>query len=366
VEVKDLLSDLVNETTLYFGDPWRYKNTEGVILPIIARASWERNYVLLSEVQDQVKITDTGSISKLNIENNSDRNVLIRTGEMLRGASTQPRTFQRSAVIAPNKKSLIDVRCIQASHPIVPSSSFTATGWYTPKEVNEVLLSSGYTYNRQGVVWQCINSISTTYHALVSASSPELATSLSYTDSLIDAQKTLESGLKVLNEMISHVPIHSKQVGAVFFKGDKLLGLEMFDSPDSWNASYEAAIKKYGYNLTSSVDESVLDVKVRADVVKKRAKEFIRKIIESSIHDKIETDLYESGIMESKDIVGEYVRMDDRVIYLVALAKDSNFKSSNRSTDWRAPIQDTVILTSNYSISDDSYSIIPDDADIAI
>jgi len=332
MEVKDILSDLITEVTLYFGEPWRYKNTEGVILPIIARASWERNYVLLSEVQDQVKITDTGSISKLNVENSSDKNVLIRTGEMLKGASTQPRTFQRSAVIAPNKKSLIDVRCIQASHPILPSSRFTATGWYTPKEVNEVLLSSYYTHNRQGAVWQCINSISTTYHALVSASSPELATSLSYTDSLIDAQRTLESGLKVLSEMISHVPIHSKQVGAVFFKGNKLLGLEMFDSPDSWNASYEAAIKKYGYNLTSPVDESVLDVKVRAEVVKKKAKEFIRKIIESKIHDKVETGLYESAILESKDIVGEYVRMDDRVIYLVALAKDPSQKPPSTRT----------------------------------
>jgi len=166
MEVKDILNDLINEATLYFEEPWRYKNTEGVILPIIARASWERNYVLLSEVQDHVKITDTGSISKLNIENDSDKNVLIRTGEMLKGASTQPRTFQRSAVIAPNKKSIIDVKCIQASHPIMPLSGFTSTGRYTPKEVNEVLLSSYYTHNRQGAVWQCINSISTTYHSL--------------------------------------------------------------------------------------------------------------------------------------------------------------------------------------------------------
>jgi len=153
----------------------------------------------------------------------------------------------------------------------------------------------------------------------------------------------------VLNEMISHVPIHSKQVGAVFFKGDKLLGLEMFDSPDSWNASYEAAIKKYGYNLTSPVDESVLDVKVRADVVKKKAKEFIRKIIESNIHDKLESDLYESGIMESKDIVGEYVRMNGRVIYLVALTKDSNFKSTSRSID-AAPLPQSIALPDTYTL----------------
>jgi len=325
MEVHDLLDDLVNESTVYFGDPWRYKNTEGIILPIITRASWERNYVLLSEAQDQVKITDTGSISKLDVENSSGKNVLVRTGEVLKGSSTQPRTFQRSAVIAPNKKETVEVKCIQASHPITPSSSFRATSWTAPKELNEVLLSNSYSHHRQSVVWQCINSISTTYYALTS---PHLA--IRPSDSLIDAQKALESGRKVLSEMISHVPIHSKQVGAVFFKGDKVLGMEMFDSPDSWNAAYEAAIKKYGYNLTSPIDESVLDVKVRSDVVKEKAKEFIRKVIQSGVHDKVTTELYESGILESNEIVGEYVKLDDRVIYVVALAKEmkDTFKAS--------------------------------------
>jgi len=340
MEVHDLLDDLVNESTVYFGDPWRYKNTEGIILPIITRASWERNYVLLSEAQDQVKITDTGSISKLDVENSSGKNVLVRTGEVLKGSSTQPRTFQRSAVIAPNKKETVEVKCIQASHPITPSSSFKATTWDVPKELNEVLLSQDYSHHRQSMVWQCIGSISLTYHALASSS----RTAMSFSDSLIDAQRTLESGRKVLSEMISHVPIHSKQVGAVFFKGDKVLGMEMFDSPDSWNAAYEAAIKKYGYNLTSPIDESVLDVKVRADMVKEKAKEFIRKIIQSGVHDKVTTNLYESGILESNEIVGEYVKLDDRVIYVVALAKEmkDTFKASSNIVPSTYDIFDTT------------------------
>jgi len=344
MEVHELLNDLVNENTLFFGDPWRYKNTEGIILPIITRASWERNYVLLSEAQDQVKITDTGSISKLDVENSSGKNVLVRTGEVLKGSSTQPRTFQRSAVIAPKKKETVEVKCIQASHPISPSRSFKTTSWDVPKELNEVLLSQSYSHHRQSMVWQCIGSISLTYHALASNSSPRAV--MSFSDSLIDAQRTLESGRKVLTEMISHVPIHSKQVGAVFFKGDKVLGMEMFDSPDSWNAAYEAAIKKYGYNLTSPVDESVFDVKVKADVVKRKAKEFIRKIIQSNLHDKVITDLYESGILESKDIVGEYVKLDEKVIYLVALAKELEDTFKPRST----------IVPRTYDVPDTSYS----------
>jgi len=120
--------------------------------------------------------------------------------------------------------------------------------------------------------------------------------------------------------------------------------MEMFDSPDSWNAAYEAAIKKYGYNLTSPIDESVLDVKVRADMVKEKAKEFIRKVIQSGVHDKVTTELYESGILESNEIVGEYVKLDDRVIYVVALAKEmkDTFKASPTITPRTHDIFDTT------------------------
>jgi len=129
--VKDLISQL--DTGIYeFKEPWRATNKSlTIVVPIVAKTKGKRNYVVLEEVKDKIKIVDTGGINKARIEGDVDKPTFIRGGTMLKGA-TQARATQFGIMVMPQKSDKIPVHCIHASRGIRPGVSFHS-GEYAPR-----------------------------------------------------------------------------------------------------------------------------------------------------------------------------------------------------------------------------------------
>ena len=70
--MKDLLSGF-KSGHYAIKEPWRVTDKSlTVVVPIVSSKAGQRNYVVLEEVKDKVRIIDTGGISQLRIEGNVD------------------------------------------------------------------------------------------------------------------------------------------------------------------------------------------------------------------------------------------------------------------------------------------------------
>lgn len=146
-----------------FGKPDRPSDTAlACLLPILRETSYQRQYVTYGET-DRILVSDSGSISRLNVKNTGPDNVFLRSGTMFDGKGTQSRALTRSAVIFPGQEVALDVRCIHASHGIQAGSGF-AYGGVTPLSMDSAFYGSGYRPADQQTMWRNVetftNSIS--------------------------------------------------------------------------------------------------------------------------------------------------------------------------------------------------------------
>jgi hypothetical protein len=136
------------------------------VVPIIkVGPAAKREYVLVEEVKDKVRIVDGGSIGSVKIIG-VDGPVLVRSGVVFEGIKTQSRTAEFSTVITPQSMKEIRVRCVHASHPINAGATMQIAGVYAPAEVHSALLSSSMRNGGQHEVWNAVRR----YHARASVS----------------------------------------------------------------------------------------------------------------------------------------------------------------------------------------------------
>ena len=224
---------LVSWNDYRFGKRWVSKKYAVSVTPIFAKGHHKkRGYVLLEEVSKEFDISDSGSISFLIAKNNSERHALIRVGALFEGKGTQSRAVQNSVIVAPKSEAKVAVKCVYASHPISQDSKFNITNTYSPITTTASLMS-----DNQSSVWGSVASYSGVVSIAVSGS-------LTISDNLIGSvsnPKFTES----IDERAKGIPISSNQVGIIVVDGEGLLGVELFDSPESWKFASKCIIRKY-------------------------------------------------------------------------------------------------------------------------
>jgi hypothetical protein len=81
-----------------FGDPDRPSDTSlACILPILRETTHKRQYITMPETEE-VLVSDSGTINKINLKNGSKENVFVRSGTIFEGKGTQSRALTRSTV----------------------------------------------------------------------------------------------------------------------------------------------------------------------------------------------------------------------------------------------------------------------------
>lgn len=366
-KAQDLLLDIANEKNGFsIGTPWRFSEFSlCAIIPLVRETSYLRGYRLLTEVDKEVKIKDTGDIKSLEVTNNSGLPVLIRAGDIMLGA-TQERIATFSQVLMPGEKSTLGCACVHASKGI-RSGQVIRAGGTTPSRVRQVLYTSYkrdwgnslkhnsaetlnksvYSGRLQNELWSSVKSYSSSMAGSRSeapryqrrsrpANSPGLGslgdlpgTSQSWggyeLDSLEDspinnywssgsddlAGRLKESEDKY-KEILKKAPKVENQVGMCLVGLNGFDTLDSFDHPDSWEGLRKSILKSEASKLAESGNEDFFEFKLD------KAKEILSKMLSRPFKEKIVLDREHSKtiLLNEGNLTGEVVLLYNEPILL--------------------------------------------------
>ena len=323
-----MLELLQQESEFRLGDPWRLTDRSvTVVVPIIrVEDSGRRGYVLIEEVKDKVRISDTGDINRVKVKG-IDEAFLMRSGVVIQGIKTQSRSVESSRVILPGSEVEVKVRCVHASHPIKMGAEmkFSDVG-VAPLEVQSVLLSSSAGSVGQYAVWESVRSCRDRASSVIHQGVP---TSSVAEDDLINSMREVREFREDLEDAISKMPIDVKgQVGMVVLDTSGVKGLEMFDHPMSWKAASETVARNYSEVLVSEGESSLFEL--NRDAVGTSVKRFLDQI--KNVKEKVVDDSGRARtiVFENENLVGERTFLDDKEIHLVITKKKKETCASSK------------------------------------
>lgn len=317
-----------------FGEAWRPDKTSlTVVVPLIRKEKTERNYVTFEEVKDKANIEDTGSIDKTKINLSHDEPVFLRTGTIFKGQDTQTRAVNTSIVIMSQKQAIeVPVSCIHASHHISRGSKFTAMG-SAPASVTSQL----YSGRSQGSVWGSVKSFSCCAQSASkcggqSASRLGRMRSTPASDNLVENMEGVGDFSEKIDEIVSKMPRSENQIGIMILNIEGVVGMEMFDSPKSWDAVSVSTIKKYGEDLIKKQEKPLFELNEKE--IKPKIEAYLKQLHELTgkmIH---RDGSSETRVHEDKEIVVEWTTIDNILIHLISARQDEVTEKKSYATDF--------------------------------
>ena len=302
------------------GEPWKLReNGAAVAIPLLLRkgVQRERSYRLISEIEDQVRLIDTGRIDRLQILNGSDEAVFIRKGSIVKG-DTQTRAVSISVAVAPKSKTTAEIKCVYASKGIRGGTNFHFSDKLAPREVEESLRAS------QGETWSKVHEYtSSTLNRLVEFKLAQ--SSVNFSDILNlkgtdDLEGYLGAQEYIIDEAMKNIPAdHIRQVGLIVVDVNGIAGLELFDHPDSWRALSKSATRNYA-EILAQMASDIFDINL--EKVKLRVEEYLK-----ALHRFEGTKVYSEGIyttyeFSDEDIAGEFTTSDGTPIHILATRRE--------------------------------------------
>jgi DNA-binding transcriptional ArsR family regulator/predicted ester cyclase len=319
--VKDLLSKF-DVGDFEFKEPWRAGKALAVIVPIVAKRAEPRSYIVLEEVKDKVRIVDTGRIGQVKVEGKFDKPTFIRGGTMLKGA-TQERATEFSIVVTPGKaEATIPVHCVHASKGIRPGAFFTIATSYTPPTVHSNIMAA----RNQTVTWNAVARYSSNILALwaPSASSDWMIPRVRH-DDLVGVQESLTEFRKELEEILSKIPDYVNQVGSVVIDPDGVVGLELFDHPESWKAVTDKIKRTFTEALTREDKAGIFkpDMDAALTVINELLEKLEKPIEEREVFSQANA---RTAIFKVEGYVGEYTTLNNKTIHLTITRREKEEK----------------------------------------
>ena len=308
----------------YLGEVWKYsKNAKGAIIPIIRDKEIERGYVTLPEVKDKVQFSDTGHINKAGVKG-VDKPLFIRIGSILEGVGTQSRGVEHSVIVMSEGEEEIDVKCVHASHPISYGSQFAYCGT-APKTVEHAFLRGG----SQSAVWESVSNTAYQLSGVYGGDTPAGTTpninyarrsgqSLSASDNLVTIKEEAKQFDDLTKKILDEVPTYENQVGAIIFSLAGIEGIELYNSPKSWEAQHKEVIEKYSGDIGTELSDvfSLDEAKAKEAAIK-----FLQELNNAST-----TLIHSNGgnvyQITTEGYTGEFTIFSDEVIHLVAVKSE--------------------------------------------
>jgi len=350
-----MLRSIIEGNGYQFGEPWQLASEcLSAVVPILKMFVRDRQYVVIQEIsQDKITVVDSGRINRVSVKiEDVKKPIFVRAGTIFKGQGTQSRTSSMGVILESGKENLVDVFCVHATHGISPHSAFSVSS-VVPRKVEDILVSPS---KSQATVWnaasvRCLRSSATQCPSCGSSNllqsyeaelvcmqcgfviSPTLGRD-SAERTRIDAHSTMPIARDNLvanldemakfnekvEEMLSKVPadIHN-QVGIAIIDSHGVLGLEMFDHPDSWRAFSKSIVRNYADVLAKErVAEGLFALKTE------RIPEAVKKFLEKA-EGLPETSIFKNRIGETRvlsgEVTGEYSTIGPDVIHLILKRK---------------------------------------------
>jgi hypothetical protein len=304
--IQEIIEEVLSNNE--FGKPWKWSDkAAGLLVPVLRTGEiFERQYVMLEEAKDKVSIEDTGHIGEAKLINKAGIFVFVRGGGILEG-KTQTRAVQTGTILKQGKQE-IPINCVHATLGIVAGAAMGFSANYAPRKV-----ASALRRKNQSEVWSAVSDYHTDMWALAGGSAGGSASAQLQTVAPDDLAETVRVANKFkgdVEDAIKRMPREKNQVGVVIFDLQGVVGIEVFDHPDSWKALCENVIRQYGETIQQQVPDYL---SINPDKIAVNIREFMEQAKES----KEEPEKNGTVILHGK-ISGEYTIMkpkcdDDRI-----------------------------------------------------
>ena len=295
---------------LELGEPWKIPKTLTVAIPILRHRYSERKYRLLQEVKDEVEIKDSGSISKAILKNRSGSPVFVRKGTLLKG-QTQERGVTFGMVVLPFLEKEIEVRCVHASKPIRMGANLKPSRHLAPRPVMTAFYARAPS---QSYTWSMVAHATSSLSRLT-AGGPSQIQMLDDLVGALETSRFKEEVEKVLEKIPADL---NDQVGIAIIDIKGVVGVEIFDHPDSWRALSKSIVRQYADVLTETSELFEIKKEKAVEVLMNFLAE-IRKAEKEKIHQDRNTETF---LIKGEKIAGEYTTLDGKTIHLIASRVD--------------------------------------------
>ncbi len=283
--------------------------------------------ITLSEgMRRGLRLSDTGLVSKIHVENPLPAAVLVGESELLMG-DTQLRSMQFSCLIPPFRRASLPVNCVEEGQPAEAQVEFNGTDsvpWGLRSFKIEQISHHGEPV--QFVVWDRVKD----YLAMASTHSD--------THDIHAVYDRYGDDLATYSRIF---PRHNGQVGTVCTVGSNIC-CELFADPEVLEDRYENMLK-------SALIEAVVDPGVKV-LPQDKVDRFLDQVAEVSVNSRVvqSRSLQSSGrtaVFSGRGIAGSALVDGGRVIHLVAHKKCPGESSpfaeqlsqlQQNSDNWRA------------------------------
>ena len=239
---------------LSIGPAWGYLNL--TVHPVISNTSRMSAYLTLDDALATGRfrigeISLSGRVPELKVLNDLSQPVLLLDGEELVGAK-QNRILNLTIMVPANTEMTIPVSCVEAGRWQHSSAAFAAadrTQFARGRakkltQVSDSLRMSGRRSGNQTDIWQEIAAKSS--RMAIASSTAAMAA-------------IYERNQARLNEFVRAMPRSDRQVGAVFSIDGKIVGVDIFDSPNSFAKTAPKLIRSYAVDALDSTVEAAGD-----------------------------------------------------------------------------------------------------------
>ncbi len=293
---------LLEHTTL--GEPI---TREGISLIPIFLPTGNGQQIDDSSVGVTIGETETPSVSSINITNTNPNPVLFVAGETVRGGQ-QDRTFNVSILVPAATALDCPVSCVERGR-WSGSREFGRSRTYSPRRVRRATQSSvsrnvsrsGMKFSNQGQVWESVGYELSRLHTFSAASA------LREADSSIDDHEGISGAV---SEIVAGGVLPS-QCGVVVTHGERVVGCEVFATPELLAAHWEALVRGFFLDLPDKVD---------GEPSLANAEKFLRQFTTSPAQEAPGVGLGTEFHVSDDQLVGQALVWDDALVHASAFA----------------------------------------------
>ena len=285
-----------------------------VMFPLLADADETPDYLVLDEALRRqtarvTEISEGGSVPELAFENDNDLSVLLLDGEELVGAR-QNRVLNSTVLVGGKRKLNIPVSCVEHGRWRYNSSEFASADRALfakarakkMQRVSESLRESGSYRSDQGEVWDDIAEKSAAFHTL----SPTAAMG----DVFEQERPRLETFVAALTPVAT-------QRGALFAIDGQLVGMELFDCPQTFAHYLPKLVRSYAMDAVETRAPQTLLPEAAV------AQAFLREAGQSTVEAFAAVGEGEDLRLDGAALVGSALVHQGRVVHLAAFRADA-------------------------------------------
>jgi len=310
------MKQIVNQALgVKIGAPATFKNM--TVFPLMGSQANAADYLTLDEALAQklaaiTEVSEGGSVPELKFVNSGDKKVFLLDGEELVGAK-QNRVLNLSLMVPVGKTLVVPVSCVERGRWHHRSREFASSprAHYAEgrarkmAQVSESMKASGRRTSDQGEVWNDINDKFSRFG------------SSSHTAAMSDIYE--QQSVSLEDYVHSFAPAEI-QVGAVFAIEGKVVGLELFDSPETLRKLFPKLLRSYGLDALDRARSDSAATRAHPVPTKAKAAAFLRKVTNAKDEEFPALGEGQDLRLTGPGLTGAALAVDGRVVHLSAFS----------------------------------------------